>query len=40
VSGTNHALVGEPPYELRRYRGWLAAIAELDGSFDPGAVAR
>ena len=39
-SGANHALIGGPPFSLERYRGWLSAIAGLDGSFDADQVGR
>ena len=40
VRGVNHALCGHPQFSLSEYRGWLAKIAALDGSFDAGKVAR
>jgi beta-mannosidase len=40
IRGVNHALIGGPPFSLERYRGWLRAIAALDGAFDPAQVAR
>jgi beta-mannosidase len=39
MKGVNHALIGMPPFSLERYRGWLRAIAALDGSFDAEQVA-
>jgi len=36
----NHALVGSPPFALDQYRGWLRAIAALDGAFDADQVAQ
>lgn len=40
VRGVNHYLLGTPPFDLERYRGWLPCLAGLDGSFDPGTVAQ
>ena len=38
--GANHYLLGTPPFPLERYRHWLPAIAQLDGSFEAADVAR
>ncbi len=40
IRGVNHALCGHPQFSLSEYRGWLAKIAALDGSFDAGKAAR
>ena len=36
--GGNHYLLGSPPFDLERYRGWLPGIAELPGGFNADAV--
>lgn len=36
----NHALVGSPPFDLERYKGWIRRIAELPLGFDAATVAR
>ena len=38
--GANHYLAGTPPFSLNNYRGWLPAVAQLDGSFDAERIAR
>ena len=36
----NHYLAGHPPHSLDCYRQWLAAIADLEHTFDPNQMAR
>ena len=38
--GVNHYLLGKPPFSLEKYKTYLRAIADLDGSFDAGAVGK
>jgi len=38
--GVNHYLYGRPPFDPARYRGWLAQIAALDGSFHDKQVGK
>ena len=37
-TGGNHYLLGGRPFDLERYRGWLGALAELDGGFEAAQV--
>jgi len=36
----NHSLIGSPPFDLERYKGWMNRIATLPLPFDAAAVAR
>ena len=36
--GVNHYLYGQPPFDPAKYRGWLAKIAALDGTFEAEKV--
>ena len=36
----NHYLLGFPPFDLERYRGWMEEIAALPDGFDAGMVGR
>ena len=37
-NGCNHALCGNPQFDLTQYRSWLTQIAALDNSFDAESI--